>query len=402
MSLSYTRRPLSVLRAFLDNTASGGLVLMGVAALAIIVANSPLAPVYFSTLSAYVGPLSVSHWVNDALMALFFLLVGLEIKREMLDGQLSTWSRRILPGVAAVGGMVVPAAIFLAFNWSDPLLSRGWAIPTATDIAFSLGVLSLLGNRVPTSLKLFLTALAIIDDLGAVIVIALFYTGNLSLVYLALAAVVVASLLAMNRSGVRRLEPYLLLGAVLWFLVLKSGVHATIAGVLLALTIPLHPAPAKPDDMAHSPLHRLEHGLQKWVTFLVIPIFGFANAGVSFAGLSLGVLGDPLTMGVALGLLAGKLIGVFGSAWLVIRSGLADMPMGAGGLQLVGISLLCGIGFTMSLFIGLLAFADYPALQEEAKVGILIGSLAAGVLGYAILRFAPRDVPPPPASYRQA
>lgn len=402
MSLSYTRRPLSVLRAFLDNTASGGLVLMGFAALAIIVANSPLAPVYFSTLSAYVGPLSVSHWVNDALMALFFLLVGLEIKREMLDGQLSTWSRRILPGVAAVGGMVVPAAIFLAFNWSDPLLSRGWAIPTATDIAFSLGVLSLLGNRVPTSLKLFLTALAIIDDLGAVIVIALFYTGNLSLVYLGLAAVVVASLFAMNRSGVRRLEPYLLLGAVLWFLVLKSGVHATIAGVLLALTIPLRPAPGKPDDMAHSPLHQLEHGLQKWVTFLVIPVFGFANAGVSFAGLSLGVLGDPLTLGVALGLLAGKLVGVFGSAWLVIRSGLADMPMGAGGLQLVGISLLCGIGFTMSLFIGLLAFADYPALQEEVKVGILGGSLAAGVLGYAILRFAPRDVPPPPASYRQA
>ncbi len=390
------RRPLSVVREFLDNAASGGLVLMGAAALAILVANSPLAPTYFAVLKAYLGPLSVSHWINDALMALFFLMVGLEIKREMIDGQLGSWSRRILPGVAALGGMAVPAAIFLAFNWNDPVAARGWAIPSATDIAFSLGVLSLLGNRVPTSLKLFLTALAIIDDLGAVIIIALFYTGNLSVPYLALAAGVVVALVAMNRLGVMRLTPYLLLGLALWYFVFKSGVHATIAGVLLAITIPLRPAPGRPDDM-RSPLHRLEHGLQKWVTFLVIPIFGFANAGVSFAGLSLGVLGDNLTLGVALGLLVGKLVGVFGSAWLVIRSGLADMPMGAGTFQLVGISLLCGIGFTMSLFIGLLAFADYPALQEEVKVGILCGSIAAGILGYAVLRVAPRDVPPPPA-----
>ncbi|MBL8578054.1 MAG: Na+/H+ antiporter NhaA [Mesorhizobium sp.] len=390
------RRPFSVLREFLDNASSGGLVLMGAAALAILVANSPLAPTYFATLKAYVGPLSVSHWINDALMALFFLMVGLEIKREVLDGQLGSWSRRILPGVAALGGMAVPAAIFLAFNWNDPVAARGWAIPSATDIAFSLGVLSLLGNRVPTSLKLFLTALAIIDDLGAVIVIAIFYTGNLSVPYLALAAGVVVALLAMNRLGVMRLAPYLLLGLVLWYLVFRSGVHATIAGVLLAITIPLRPAPSRPDDMG-SPLHRLEHRLQKWVTFLVIPIFGFANAGVSFAGLSLGVLGDNLTLGVALGLLVGKLVGVFGSAWLVIRSGLADMPMGVGTFQLAGVSLLCGIGFTMSLFIGLLAFADYPALQEEVKVGILCGSIAAGILGYAVLRVAPRDVPPPPA-----
>ncbi|MEQ1941325.1 Na+/H+ antiporter NhaA [Mesorhizobium sp. VNQ89] len=390
------RRPLSVIREFLDNAASGGLVLMGAAALAILVANSPLAPTYFAALKAYVGPLSVSHWINDALMALFFLLVGLEIKREMIDGQLGSWSRRILPGVAAVGGMAVPAVIFLAFNWNDPLVVRGWAIPTATDIAFSLGVLSLLGNRVPTSLKLFLTALAIIDDLGAVIIIALFYTGDLSVPYLALAAGVVIALFSMNRLGVMRLTPYLLLGLVLWYLVFKSGVHATIAGVLLAITIPLRPAPGRPDDIT-SPLHQLEHGLQKWVTFLVIPIFGFANAGVSFAGLSLGVLGDDLTLGVALGLLVGKLVGVFGSAWLVIRFRLADMPMGAGTFQLVGVSLLCGIGFTMSLFIGLLAFADYPHLQEEVKVGILFGSLLAGILGYSILRVAPRDVPPPPA-----
>lgn len=389
-------RPFSVLREFLDSAAAGGLVLMGAAALAILVANSPLAPTYFAALAAYVGPLSVSHWVNDALMALFFLLVGLEIKREMLDGQLASWNRRILPGIAAIGGMAVPAAVYLAFNWSDPATARGWAIPSATDIAFSLGVLALLGSRVPTSLKLFLTALAIIDDLGAVIIIALFYTGNLSVTYLALAGGVVVVLTIMNRLGVMRLTPYLLVGLILWFLVLKSGVHATIAGVLLAITIPLRPAPGRPDDMG-SPLHRLEHGLQKWVTFLVIPIFGFANAGVSFAGLSLGVLGDHLTLGVALGLLVGKLIGVFGSAWLVIRLGFADMPMGAGTLQLVGISLLCGIGFTMSLFIGLLAFADNPLLQEEVKVGILTSSLAAGLLGYAILRFAPREIPPPPA-----
>jgi NhaA family Na+:H+ antiporter len=389
-------RPFSVLREFLDSAAAGGLVLMGAAALAILVANSPLAPTYFAALAAYVGPLSVSHWVNDALMALFFLLVGLEIKREMLDGQLASWNRRILPGIAAIGGMAVPAAVFLAFNWNDPATARGWAIPSATDIAFSLGVLALLGSRVPTSLKLFLTALAIIDDLGAVIIIALFYTGNLSVTYLAFAGGVVVVLTIMNRLGVMRLTPYLLVGLILWFLVLKSGVHATIAGVVLAITIPLRPAPGRPDDMG-SPLHRLEHGLQKWVTFLVIPIFGFANAGVSFDGLSLAVLGDHLTLGVALGLLVGKLIGVFCTAWLVIRLGFADMPMGAGTLQLVGISLLCGIGFTMSLFIGLLAFADNPLLQEEVKVGILTGSLAAGLLGFAVLRFAPREIPPPPA-----
>lgn len=389
------RRPLSVLRAFLDSTASGGLILMAAAALALLVANSPLASTYFAVLASYVGPLSVSHWINDALMALFFLLVGLEIKREMLDGQLSTWSRRLLPGMAAVGGMAVPAAIFLAFNWNDPVTSRGWAIPSATDIAFSLGVLSLLGNRIPASLKLFLAALAIIDDLGAVIIIAIFYTGDLSAFYLALAGVAVALLVILNRIGVTRVAVYLLVGLALWFLVLKSGVHATIAGVVLALTVPLRPAPGRPDDMEASPLHRLEHGLQSWVTFLVVPLFGFANAGVSFAGLSLGVLSDPLTLGVAFGLLAGKVVGVFGSAWIVIRSGLADMPMGAGRAQLLGVSFLCGIGFTMSLFISLLAFAGYPALQEEAKVGILCGSFAAGLIGYAILRVAPRDVPPP-------
>ncbi len=385
------RRPFSMLREFLDSSASGGLVLMGAAALALIVANSPFSQTYFGALSSYIGPLSLSHWINDALMALFFLLVGLEIKREMLDGQLSTWSRRILPGVAALGGAVVPALIFVAFNAGNPETLRGWAIPAATDIAFALGVLSLLGNRVPTSLKVFLAALAIIDDLGAVIIIALFYSGALNSMALAGAAAILAVLVVMNRMGVMRLWPYLLLGIALWYLVLISGVHATVAGVLLALTIPLRPSPAHPDNIANSPLHKLEHALHKPVTFLVIPIFGFANAGVSFSGVTAEALTDRLTLGVALGLFLGKLIGVFGCAYLVIRAGWADMPAGATRAQLLGVSLLCGIGFTMSLFIGLLAFADQPLLLEDVKIGILAGSLAAGLSGYAVMRMAPRE-----------
>lgn len=338
------------------------------------------------------------HWINDALMAIFFLFVGLEIKREFLDGQLSTWSRRALPGIAAVGGMAVPALVYLAFNWSNPATVRGCAIPAATDIAFALGVLSLLGSRVPTSLKVFLTALAIIDDLGAVVIIALFYTGNVSLMDLGLAAAVTAALVAMNRAGVTRLWFYLILGAALWFFVLRSGIHASIAGVVLALTVPLRASPGRPDDMAGSPLHRLEHALHRWVAFAIIPIFGFANAGVSFSGVTVSTLVDPLTLGVALGLLVGKLIGVFGSAALVIRFGLADLPMGASWGQLVGVSLLCGIGFTMSLFIGMLAFADDTSLQNAVKVGILGGSILAGLLGWAVLRVAPRDVPAPGAA----
>ena len=388
-------RPFSMLRSLLDGQASGGLILMAAAALALIVANSPLASAYFGALKAYLGPLSVLHWINDGLMALFFLLVGLEIKREVLDGQLSSWSRRVLPGVAALGGMVVPALIFLAFNADDPATARGWAIPAATDIAFALGVLSLLGSRVPTSLKVFLTALAIIDDLGAVVIIALFYSADLSIPHLAGAGVALVALIALNRLGVTRLLPYVLLGAALWWLVLGSGVHATIAGVLLALTIPLRMTPARPDDMEHSPLHRLEHGLHPWVTFAIVPVFGFANAGVSFAGLSPDILTADLTLGVALGLLVGKLVGVFGSAWLLIRLNVADAPAGAGTLQLLGVSLLCGIGFTMSLFIGLLAFAGDPLLQEEVKIGILGGSILAGLLGWGVLRVAPREVPGP-------
>jgi len=384
----------SMLRNFLDSEASGGLVLMAVAALAILVANSPLAPAYFGALSSYIGPLNLQHWINDALMAAFFLMVGLEIKREMLDGQLSSWSRRALPGVAAAGGMAVPALIYIAFNSGDAQALRGWAIPSATDIAFALGVLSLLGPRVPASLKVFLAALAIIDDLGAVVIIALFYTGELSLMDLGGAALVLAVLYGLNRGGVRSLVPYLLLGAVLWLLVLRSGVHATLAGVLLALTIPIRLTPGAPEASgADSPLHRLEHALHMPVAFIIVPVFGFANAGVSFAGISPAVLLEPLTLGVAGGLVLGKVIGVFGASAAMIRLGAADLPAGASWGQLLGVSLLCGIGFTMSLFIGLLAFAADPALQDRVKFGILAGSLLAGVLGYVTLRIARRERP---------
>ncbi|ESZ25909.1 MULTISPECIES: Na+/H+ antiporter NhaA [unclassified Mesorhizobium] len=382
-------RPVSVFREFLDSEAAGGIILMVAAALALIVANSPLAETYFSALHAYLGPLSVSHWVNDGLMAVFFLLVGLEIKREMLDGQLSTWPRRVLPGIAAAGGMVVPALVYVAVNRDNAAALSGWAIPTATDIAFALGVLSLLGSRVPASLKVFLTALAIIDDLGAVIIIAIFYTSGLSLAYLGAAFAVIAALVVLNRMRVMTLVPYLVLGVILWMLVLKSGVHATLAGVALALTIPLERSAGIGHDLDHSPLHRLEHGLHKIVAFVVIPIFGFANAGVSLAGLSVSALIEPLTLGVAAGLVVGKLVGVFGSSALAIRLGLADLPANAGWTHMIGISLLCGIGFTMSLFIGLLAFAGDVALQDAVKVGILAGSFIAAILGAAVLLMAP-------------
>ncbi|MDG4873689.1 Na+/H+ antiporter NhaA [Mesorhizobium sp. WSM4935] len=382
-------RPKSILREFLDGEAAGGIILMVAAALALIVANSPLAETYFAVLHAYLGPLSVSHWINDGLMAVFFLLVGLEIKREILDGQLSTWPRRVLPGIAAAGGMAVPALVYVLINRDNQAALSGWAVPTATDIAFALGVLSLLGSRVPASLKVFLTALAIIDDLGAVVIIALFYTSGLSLAYLAAAFVVIALLVLLNRMRAMKLWPYLLLGVVLWVLVLKSGVHATLAGVALALTIPLERSPGISQDLEQSPLHRLEHGLHRLVPFLVIPIFGFANAGVSLGGLSLAALVEPLTLGVAAGLVLGKLVGVFGSSALAIRFGLADLPANAGWLHMLGISLLCGIGFTMSLFIGLLAFASDPALQDAVKVGILAGSLLAALLGAAVLLTAP-------------
>ncbi len=386
----HARHPQSAFREFITSESAGGIVLMVAAALALLVANSPLAPSYFSALSTYLGPLNVAHWINDGLMAVFFLLVGLEIKREFLDGQLSTWPRRILPGIAAAGGMAAPALIFVALNSDSPETLRGWAIPTATDIAFALGVLSLLGNRVPASLKVFLTALAIIDDLGAVIIIALFYTSGLSLAWLAAAAAILVALVALNRFSVMRLAPYLVLGLILWVVVLKSGVHATLAGVALALTIPLGRTPGVQDRPGDSPLHALEHALHKPVSFFVIPVFGFANAGVALGSVSAAYFLQPLTLGITLGLVLGKLVGVFGTAWLAIRLGLADMPANASMRHLLGVAFLCGIGFTMSLFIGLLAFPDEIAMQGALKVGILSGSLVSGLLGVAILLFSPR------------
>ncbi len=389
-------RPLSALRTLLQSEAGGGLILMGVAALALVIANSPLAGAYFGALKSYVLGLSVLHWINDALMAVFFLLVGLEIKREFLDGQLSTWPRRALPGIAALGGMVVPAAIYVALNSGSPETLRGWAIPSATDIAFALGVLALLGNRVPASLKVFLTALAILDDLGAVLIIAVFYTAELSGPMLAGAALGIAVLAVLNRMGVTRLWPYLLIGVVVWYFVLKSGIHATIAGVAVALTIPLHPSPGRPEP-THSPLHRLEHALHPWSAYFIIPVFGFANAGVSFEGLSPGILLQPVPLGIALGLFVGKQIGVYLFSVLAIRLGLADVPAGATRLQCYGVALLCGIGFTMSLFIGNLAFPDHPDLIDATKIGVLSGSVLSALAGYLLLRVARRESPPQPS-----
>lgn len=373
-----TTRPSSPLREFLASEAAGGVVLMAAAALALVVANSPLSESYFALLAAYVGPLSVLHWVNDALMAVFFLLVGLEIKREFVSGQLATWPQRILPGAAAAGGMAAPALIYVALNLGTPDNLRGWAIPSATDIAFALGVLALLGKRVPTSLKIFLVALAIIDDLGAVAIIAAFYTAELSGLWLSAAAVILAALAGLNRAGVTRLSLYLVLGAVLWVVVLKSCVHATLAGVALALTIPVGRG-------AGSPLQRLEHALHAWVAFLVVPVFGFANAGVSFAGMSFASLLAPVPLGIALGLFVGKQIGVFGVAWLLIKLRLAHRPDGATLVQLYGVALICGIGFTMSLFIGLLAFPTSPDLQDAVKLGVLGGSLVSALTGAVVL-----------------
>ncbi|MBL6458446.1 Na+/H+ antiporter NhaA [Belnapia sp. T6] len=377
-------RSASLLRRLFAGSAAGGVVLMAAAAAALVLANSPLDSAYAAALGAYLGPLSLLHWVNDGLMAVFFLLVGLEIKREMVEGHLARRAQRVLPGLAAAGGMAVPALVFLFCNLDEPANRRGWAIPAATDIAFALGVLGLLGRHAPASLRVFLTALAILDNLGAVVIVALFYPAGLDTFSLGLAATVMAVLIRLNRAGVVRLLPYLLLGGLLWWFTLRSGVHATIAGVALAFAIPLR------RDHDASPLHRLEHGLQPWAVFGILPVFGFANAGVSLAGVGLGALAAPLTLGVGLGLLLGKLVGVFGAAALAIRTGLAALPQGAGWWQLLGTALLCGIGLTMSLFIALLAFPDSPDRQAEVKIGILAGSLLAGLAGAAVLRLAPR------------
>ncbi len=382
MTADPRRSSPSFIRRLIASEATGGLVLMGVALLALVVANSPLADAYFRVLGTYVGGLSVLHWINDALMAVFFMMVGLEIKREVMTGQLSTWPQRILPGIAAIGGMVMPAALYLFLNWGSAETVQGWAIPAATDIAFSLGVVALLGSRVPLSMKVFLTALAIIDDLGAVAVIALFYTAKINAAALAGAGIMTVILVALNRLGVTRLLPYLILGAGLWVLVLRSGVHATIAGVLLALTIPL----TTDKRTGESPLHRLEHLIQPWVGFLIVPVFGFANAGVSFQGFTLSTLLHPVTLGITVGLFLGKQIGVFGLSFLAIQLGLAKLPAGASFRQLYGVSLLCGIGFTMSLFIGMLAFPDSVPSQNAVKIGVIAGSALSAIVGVGVLR----------------
>lgn len=358
---------------------NAGLLLMAAAGLALVVANSPLGPAYHDLLHSYAGPLTIHYWIADALMALFFLLVGLEVKREWYDGQLATPEARRLPMIAAAAGMAVPALVYKVATGFDPALGSGWAIPAATDIAFALGVLALLGPRVPASIKVLLVTIAIIDDIGAVLIIALFYTSDLDVSALAASATIVALMAAMNMFGIRRLWPYLLLAAGLWVAVFQSGVHATIAGVLAALTIPLGRGEPR------SPLKILEHRIHPWVMFGVVPLFGFAAAGVTFPGAQ--AILSPLPVGIALGLFLGKQIGVLGAIWLADRTGIAPKPEVLGWHHIYGAALLCGIGFTMSLFIGALAFDD-PLLVDEAKIGTLAGSLASGLLGFAVLMWS--------------
>ncbi|WP_114953954.1 Na+/H+ antiporter NhaA [Sphingosinicella terrae] len=389
-------RTRSALRHFLASEAAGGILLIAAAALAMIVANSGLGSAYHHlleapigpALSAHHGPTSLHFWINDGLMAVFFLFVGLEIKREFVDGRLSTWKQRRLPVVAAAAGMIFPALIYLLVTANQPELQNGWAIPAATDIAFAIGVLALLGRRAPTSLKLFLTTVAIVDDMGAVAIIALAYTPSIDSLALGAAAAILFVMYVMGKSGVGRLWIYLIFAAALWYAVLLSGVHATIAGVLAAMTIPVIKTPGAP-DAPESPLHRLEHAIAPWVAFLIVPLFGFANAGVSLAALGAEAIVAPLPLGVALGLFLGKQVGIFGAVWLAVRLGFAGRLSGATWLQIFGVSIMCGIGFTMSLFIGSLAFPGQPLLIEEAKIGILMGSLLSALVGYAVIRFAP-------------
>lgn len=387
LALNTLKRPRSAMRDFLRTEAAGGILLILAAAMAMIVANSPWAEFYFEILHLHIGALSILHWINDALMALFFLLVGLEIKREFIDGRLSQWTDRWLPVIAAGAGMAVPAATYLLVAGGTPGLASGWAIPAATDIAFAIGVLALLGKRAPTSLKLLLTTVAIVDDMGAVLIIALAYTNGINGLALLMAGLVFSTMLILNRVGVKRLWPFMVLAGALWLAIFLSGVHATIAGVLAALAIPIRKSPGAPDDV-QSPLHRLEHMLHPWVAFGVVPLFGFANAGVSLAGVGLGQIMAPLPAGIAAGLFLGKQVGIFLSIRIAVALGIAERPSGATWLQVYGLSLICGIGFTMSLFIGGLAFSD-PLLSEEVKIGVLGGSMLSALSGYLLLRLAP-------------
>ena len=385
---------LRALDRFFSHEASGGILLMLSALAAMIVANSALSGLYESVLGANFSILINGEglskplilWINDGLMAIFFFLIGLELKREILEGKLKNPSDIILPGVAAIGGMALPALIFVLFNWNIVENISGWAIPAATDIAFALGILALVGSRAPASLKVFLLTLAILDDLGAIIIIALFYTAELKVDYLFLALLPLVALLWLNIKGAHRVAPALLLGAIMWYFVLKSGVHATLAGVVTAFCIPLK------DKWGKSPLHSLENGLTPYVLYLIIPIFAFANAGVVLKGMTFNDLLAPLPLGIALGLIVGKQIGVFGLTMLMVKTGIAKMPHGATALHIYGISCLAGVGFTMSLFIGGLSFAD-AEMMNQVRLGVLSGSIVSGILGYTALMLASRQSP---------
>ncbi len=385
--------------AFLRGEAAGGMLLMAATVVAMIVANSPLAGAYTALLDVpfaiQLGTFKLAKplwlWINDGLMAVFFLLVGLELKREIVEGHLSSVRRAALPAFAAAGGMAVPALIYALLNRGDPVAMRGWAIPTATDIAFALGVFSLLGGRAPVALRVFLLSVAIFDDLGAILVIAIFYTAKLSMLSLGLAAGLLAVLVALNRFGVTRTGPYLFVGVLLWVAVLKSGVHATLAGVALAMCIPLRTRDARPD--AESPLHALEHSLHPWVSYGVMPVFAFANAGVPVLGLAVADLVHPVPLGIMAGLFLGKQVGVLAACGLAVMLRAASLPEGVGWRALHGAALLCGIGFTMSLFIASLAFeaGDGGYLGLE-RLGILLGSLVSGIVGFLVLRALPARV----------
>ena len=384
-----------LLRDFLQKESAGGIVLIFAAALALAVANSPLASSYMSLLDipvvfaidSFIIDKPLLLWINDGLMAVFFFLVGLEVKREVLEGQLSSWSKASLPLVAALGGMALPALVFIGFNLGSADNIQGWAIPAATDIAFALGILSLLGPRVPVALKALLLAIAVIDDIGAIAIIALFYSGEIDTGMLAAAAMVFIVMLALGRAKVASTIPYVLLAILMWAFVLKSGVHATLAGVAAALTIPLD----RSSD--HGPLERMEHALHPWVAFLVIPVFGFANAGVTLLGLEPSALLDPLPLGIALGLLIGKQLGIFGFAWLAVKMKLASLPDEVNWRQIHALSLLAAIGFTMSLFIGNLAFTTADQI-DAVKLGVLAGSTVAALTGYFLLKSALPAVTP--------
>ena len=391
MIVRLSQRATQALAHFLRLESAGGILLIAAAVLALIAANSPLAGAYTALfdlpVQIRIGALDIDKplllWINDGFMAVFFLLVGLELKRELVEGQFSDRAQIALPALCAFGGMVAPMAIYAVLNHGNAAAMAGAAIPAATDIAFALGVLSLLGSRVPLALKVLLTAIAVADDLGAIIIIALFYSHDLSLLAAGVALAALAGLVLLNRRGVTRLSPYLLLGVVLWVAMLKSGVHATLAGVILGMTIPM----SGRRDTAVRPLETLEHRLHPWVAFGILPLFAFANAGVPLAGLSLSSLAEPVPLGIAAGLVMGKQIGIFGMAALVIGLGWVRMPEGLRWSSLYGMAILCGIGFTMSLFIGSLAFeSSHVSLMVANRIGILAGSLVSAVAGYFVLR----------------